>query len=197
MQEHELREQRPFFPSSCLSAFVLKKSAPNLLGNIPMTLVEMPKANENLTEATLDRWLVREGDVVTVNQSLCDIITDKAKFEMPSPAAGTILKLCGPERAVLPVGYVMCVIGAPGELIPASLDVKNDALLAAHKGMVTAVSSAPAIAIDTVSTAVRATPAARRVAKELNVDLAAVAKTLNLSGPVNEKDVRAFYEPEQ
>ena len=161
-----------------------------------MTLVEMPKANENLTEATLDRWLVREGDVVTINQSLCDIITDKAKFEMPSPAAGTILKHCAPERSVLPVGYVMCVIGEATELIPASLDVKNDALIAAHKGMVTAVSSAPAIAIDTAaSPAVRATPAARRVAKELNVDLAAVAKALNLTGPVNEKDVRAFYEP--
>jgi len=163
-----------------------------------MTLVEMPKANENLTEATLDRWLVEEGAVVTEHQSLCDIITDKAKFEMPSPATGTVLKRCAPERSVLPVGYVMCVIGQPGEALPGDLDAKNDALVAAHKGMVTAVGAGPTAAIDAsaagAATAVRATPSARRVAKELGVDLAAVALALNLSGPVNEKDVRAFAD---
>ncbi len=160
-----------------------------------MTLVEMPKANENLTEATLDRWLVQAGTLVTEAQSLCDIITDKAKFEMPSPAAGTVLKLCAPERSVLPVGYVMCVIGLPGEVVPKDIDARNDALIAAHKGMVTNVGSAPTAVIDPgAANAVRATPAARRVAKELGVDLAAVAHALKLSGPVNEKDVRAFAE---
>src|SRR4051812_47597401 len=98
-----------------------------------MTLVEMPKANENLTEATLDRWLVKVGDVVTKDQSLCDIITDKAKFEMPSPAAGTVLKILGPERALLPVGYVMCVLGAPNETVSEEVAAKNDALLASHR----------------------------------------------------------------
>lgn len=163
-----------------------------------MTLVEMPKANENLTEATLDRWLVREGDTVALHQSLCDIITDKAKFEMPAPASGVLLKCCAPERSVLPVGYVMCLIGQAGETIAADLDAKNEALLTAHKGMVTAVGAANSGTVGVMdtggATAVRATPAARRVAKELNVDLAAVAKALNLTGPVNEKDVRAFAD---
>src|SRR4051812_5523838 len=98
-----------------------------------MTPVEMPKANENLTEATLDRWLVKEGDTVTQDQSLCDIITDKAKFEMPSPVPGCILKILAPERALLPVGYVMCVIGAIGENVPETFASQNEALLAAHR----------------------------------------------------------------
>jgi pyruvate dehydrogenase E2 component (dihydrolipoamide acetyltransferase) len=163
-----------------------------------MTPVEMPKANENLTEATLDRWLVAEGTSVAEMQPLCEIITDKAKFELPSPASGVLLKRCAPERSVLPVGFVLCVLGAAGEAISLEIEKKNEALLAAHKGMVTNASTVPTAAIDPASvgnaSAVRATPAARRVAKELGVDLAAVAKALNLSGPVNEKDVRAFFE---
>ena len=163
-----------------------------------MTIVEMPKANENLTEATLDRWLVQVGTPVTEAQSLCDIITDKAKFEMPSPAAGTVLKLCAPEHSVLPVGYVLCVIGLTGEAVPNDIDRRNEALITAHKGMVTNAGTGLAAAIDpgtaSGTNAVRATPAARRVAKELGVDLAAVAQALKLSGPVNEKDVRAFAE---
>jgi pyruvate/2-oxoglutarate dehydrogenase complex dihydrolipoamide acyltransferase (E2) component len=162
-----------------------------------MTIVEMPRANENLTEATLDRWLVSEGASVKEAQPLCEIITDKAKFELPSPAAGVLLKRLAPERSVLPVGFVLCVLGAAGELLPPDLDKKNDALLAAHKGMVTQPGAAPA-AIDpgamSGASGVRATPAARRVAKELGVDLAAVARALNLTGPVNEKDVRAHAE---
>jgi pyruvate dehydrogenase E2 component (dihydrolipoamide acetyltransferase) len=163
-----------------------------------MTLVEMPKANENLTEATLDRWLVKEGDVVAKDQSLCDIITDKAKFEMPSPIAGTVLKILGPERAMLPVGYVMCVIGASGEALPADLAAKNDALLTAHRATATSFTptgtAASAGAAVSGGSGVRATPAARRVAKEAGVDLADVVATLKLTGPVNEKDIKAYLD---
>ena len=166
-----------------------------------MTNVEMPKANENLTEATLDRWLVKEGQSVTKDQSLCDIITDKAKFEMPSPAAGTVLKLLAPERALLPVGYVMCVLGTPSESVPSEVAAANEKLLAAHRASATALASSATStgSAQTAGTAVggagvRATPAARRIAKEKGVDLAEVVKTLSLTGPVNEKDIARFLE---
>src|SRR5437762_7184819 len=135
-----------------------------------MTPVEMPKANENLTEATLDRWLVKEGDSVSKDQALCEIITDKAKFEMPSPCAGRILKRLAPERSLLPVGYFMCVIGEAGELVPDELTVKNEVLLSAHRSAATSFAPAGTSATPgaTVSggSGVRATPAARRMAKE-------------------------------
>ena len=161
-----------------------------------MINVEMPKANENLTEATLDRWLVKEGDRVAKDQSLCDLITDKAKFEMPSPDAGQVLKLLAPERALLPVGYVLCVLGAAGEAIPADLGERNAALLASHRAAATAIGSSAAAPVlgNVGASGVRATPAARRLAKELGVDLAELAKALKIDGPVNEKDVRAFAD---
>jgi pyruvate dehydrogenase E2 component (dihydrolipoamide acetyltransferase) len=162
-----------------------------------MTSVEMPKANENMIEATLDRWLVKEGDPVKKDQALCDIITDKAKFEMPSPAAGVVLKILGPERALLPVGYVMCVIGSAGEQVSADIAAKNEALLAAHRGAATSISpTATGVSAD-IGSAVRATPAARRIAKENGVDLAAVVKAYSLTAPVGEKDIRRFIDEQK
>ncbi|MBI3831508.1 MAG: E3 binding domain-containing protein [Planctomycetes bacterium] len=163
-----------------------------------MTPVEMPKANENMTEATLESWLVKEGQSVQEKQSLCTIITDKATFEMPAPCAGTVRKIYGAERSMLPVGYIMCSIGAPVEEISAEYETRNKQILEAHRGATTAASpmqaGAAAVASAAGASVVRATPAARRLAKEAGVDLAEIAKALNLSGPVGEKDVKAFLE---
>lgn len=161
-----------------------------------MTSVEMPKANENMAEATLERWLVREGQAVTKDQELCVIINEKATFPLPAPEAGTVLRLLAHERSVLPVGYVLCALGEPGEPVPAELEARNQRTLAAHRGATLAV--APSQAATTIASAgasaVRATPAARRVAKAAGVDLAAVVQTLSLTGPVNEKDVQEFLK---
>jgi pyruvate/2-oxoglutarate dehydrogenase complex dihydrolipoamide acyltransferase (E2) component len=162
-----------------------------------MTPVELPKANENLTEATLSHWLVNEGQWVVQTQSLCVLITDKATFEMPSPAEGLVRRIYQKEKSLLPVGYVLCAIGAQDEQIPDEYEMRNRMVLSAHHATTVAVappsSAATAPVVNPPSAgAVRATPAARRIAKESGVELAEVARALNLQGPVNEKDVRAF-----
>ena len=161
-----------------------------------MLPVEMPKANENLTEATLDRWLVGEGTAVAKDQPLCEIITDKAKFEFPAPEAGTLLKIFAPERALLPVGYVLCALGAAGETVPTEFAERNEALLKTHRGMVTSIggATAPANPGALPATGIRATPAARRLAKEQKVDLAAVAAAVKTNAPISEKDVQTFLD---
>lgn len=162
-----------------------------------MTPVEMPKANENLTEATLETWMVKVGQSVEEKQSICTIITDKATFEMPAPCAGTIRKIYGAERSLLPVGYIMCAIGGPDEAVPEDYETRNKQVVEAHRGATTAATpmqnGAAAVAAASPS-AVRATPAARRIAKEAGVDLAEIVKALNLTGPVGEKDVKAYLE---
>ena len=164
-----------------------------------MTPVELPKANENLTEATLSHWLVNEGQWVTATQSLCVIITDKATFEMPSPAEGQVRRIYQKEKSLLPVGYILCAIGAQDEPIPDEYETRNHTVLSAHRAATVAVTppsataAAPVVAPPAAG-AVRATPAARRVAREAGVDLAEVARVLKLDGPVNEKDIRAFLD---
>ena len=167
-----------------------------------MTNVEMPKANENLVEATLDHWLVQEGDTVAQDQGLCVIITDKATFDMPAPAAGTVLKILSRERAVLPVGYVMCVLGSPGEVVPPGLAARNEALASGHRSTVAmpVVASVPPPEGRPATTAmasiggIRATPAARRLARESGVDLTVIADALKVGRPITDKDVRSYLE---
>lgn len=160
-----------------------------------MTLVEMPKANENLTEATLSRWLVKVGDKVSAQAPLCEIITDKAKFELPAPESGIVLDRFVEDHSVVPVGYVLCVIGNDLEKIPKEISEKNAALIFNYRGaatqLVTGVSESAA-AQNPGLEGIRATPAARRVARELGLDLAMIAKNFNPTGPITEQDVRNF-----
>ena len=163
-----------------------------------MVPVELPKANENLTEATLDRWLVQEGQTIQEKQGLCVLITDKATFELPAPAGGVVRRIYQRERAMLPVGYILCALGAPGEAVPEAFDEQNRQTLAAHRAAAVAINPAPGAAPPAAplggSGSVRATPAARRLAKEAGVQLAVIAQTLGLKGPIGEKDVRTFLE---
>ena len=61
------------------------------------------------------RWLVAEGQEIAEDAPLVEIQTDKATVEIPSPYAGTVLRIFVAEGEVAPVGTVLVVIGEPGE----------------------------------------------------------------------------------
>ena len=70
--------------------------------------VAVPQLGESVTEGTITRWLVKEGDVVVKDQSIAEIATDKADSELPAPAAGRVAKLLAKEGDVVPVRTVIC-----------------------------------------------------------------------------------------
>ena len=72
--------------------------------------VTMPQLGESVSEGTITKWLVREGDVVTKDQPLVEIATDKADSELPSPAAGRVARIAAKEGEVLPVKALLCQI---------------------------------------------------------------------------------------
>lgn len=72
-----------------------------------MTEVKVPSVAESITEVTLSRFLVSEGDYVELDQPLCELETDKASQEIPSPVAG-IVKFVASEGDDLKVGAVIC-----------------------------------------------------------------------------------------
>ncbi len=78
-----------------------------------------PDVGEGITEGEIVRWLVKEGDEVKADQSLAEIETDKAVVEMPSPYAGTVLKLHFKEKDIVKVGQVLVTIGEKGESLAA------------------------------------------------------------------------------
>src|SRR5258708_6297379 len=85
--------------------------------------VTMPQMGESVVEGTITKWLVKEGDVVTEDQSLVEISTDKVDTEIPSPGAGRIAKIVAQEGQTLPVGATLAVIEPAGAETPAKLKV--------------------------------------------------------------------------
>jgi pyruvate dehydrogenase E2 component (dihydrolipoamide acetyltransferase) len=145
----------------------------------------LPDLGEGLTEGEIARWLVAEGDVIAEDQPLVEIQTDKTTVEIPSPYAGTVLRIVVAEGAVAPVGAVLVVIGAEGEQLLRSVDALPPDVERSGEpaGPVVSVVAPGATA------AVRATPAVRKLAESLGVDLLRVTAT-GPGGRVTEDDVR-------
>jgi pyruvate dehydrogenase E2 component (dihydrolipoamide acetyltransferase) len=139
-----------------------------------------PDVGEGITEGEIVRWLVQEGDEVKADQSFVEIETDKAIVEMPSPYAGTVLKLFVKEKDIVKVGQPLISIGAKGE----------SPVEEAGAAPATAGTDAAPIRTRTEAAGLAATPKVRKLAADLGVDLAGVLGT-GPQGRITEDDVRA------
>src|SRR5262245_3329589 len=79
---------------------------------------KLPDLGEGLTEGEGARWLVTEGQEIAEDDPLVEIQTDKATVEIPSPYAGTVLKILVAEGEVAPVGTILVFVGGPDETVP-------------------------------------------------------------------------------
>ncbi len=156
--------------------------------------IQIDRLEANIEEITVGAWRKAVGERVELGEPVVEIITDKITFEYESEAAGVLRTVVAPEKSVVPVHYVIGVIAEPDEPLP-DFEARNAALLGrlgqgvnVHDaaGFARAGGGAPVAAGEKV----RATPAARRRARELEVDLAAVAALVD--GPVQASDVERF-----
>ena len=146
---------------------------------------KLPDIGEGVHEGEILKWLVNEGDVVKEDQPLVEIMTDKVNAAIPSPRAGKILKRFGKEGEVIRVGSVLLVIGEAGESAPAASAPATHAPAAPERGA--SMGTAPAAASTGKA---QATPAVRKLAREVGVNIDAVAGT-GPGGRVTEADVKA------
>jgi pyruvate dehydrogenase E2 component (dihydrolipoamide acetyltransferase) len=79
------------------------------------TVVELPRLSDTMEEGVIARWRIKVGDKVKRGQVIAEIETDKATMEFESFDAGTVLKLIAGEGETLPIGAPIAVLGAPGE----------------------------------------------------------------------------------
>lgn len=75
----------------------------------------MPKLGESITEATILKWFVKEGDTIEEDDILLEIATDKVDSEIPSPVEGVMEKILFEQDSVVPVGSVIAIINMAGE----------------------------------------------------------------------------------
>jgi 2-oxoisovalerate dehydrogenase E2 component (dihydrolipoyl transacylase) len=78
------------------------------------TTIKMPQLGESVTEGTIERWLVKEGDTVEQYDPLFEVVTDKVNAEVPAEVAGTIAKILVPDGETVAVGTPVAEIDADG-----------------------------------------------------------------------------------
>jgi len=146
------------------------------------TKVHMEALSPTMEEGRLEKWNKHEGDPVKSGDTLAEVETDKAVMELVARADGQLLKVMVPEGTTVPVGNVVAWIGTPGEKVDgdgaAAPAPKSAPAPEPQKRAPSAVRSAPEVAPADV-TRVKASPLAKRIAKEVGVDL----KLVQGSGP--------------
>lgn len=157
------------------------------------TKIKMPKISANVEEEAITGWLKHEGEEVSKGEPLLEVTTDKAVVEVESPASGIVRKILAGEKSMLPVGYVVAIIGKPNEALPDVMSYNKGLLdkLRRSAGKKGGNNARPAAAKKSDGGAVPATPKARKLARSLGVDLAQVQARTG-TRVVNEAAVREF-----
>lgn len=148
-------------------------------------LVVMPKLGLTMTEGLVSRWLKAEGDGVKEGEPLFEVETDKLTNTIEATASGTLLKILAKEGDTLPCLAGVAVIGEPNE------DISELVPGAAPKAEAPAPAAAPAAPAKAPGGRVVASPAAKKLAKELGLDIALVPGT-GPGGRITEEDVKKF-----
>ncbi|HEV7422415.1 MAG TPA: dihydrolipoamide acetyltransferase family protein [Mycobacterium sp.] len=137
----------------------------------------VPDLGEGLEDATITAWLVSVGDQVELNQTLCTVETNKAEVEIPSPYAGRVVELGGADGDTLPVGSTLVRIATT------STTTTRKPVLVGY---------GTDDDMDTTRRTVgrpRAKPPVRKLAADLNVDMAAIAPGSGPDGVITRDDV--------
>ena len=155
--------------------------------------VIMPAMGATQETGRLVRWLKQEGDSVTKGEMLMEVETDKSVVEVEAPASGILARVTAAPDDDIPVGQTIALIVEPGdapsrrEETPAS-PRKPKASAPARKARKAPARAAAAPAAGPKTNRTLASPAARRLAKEKGLDLAAVTGT-GPEGAVVARDV--------
>jgi 2-oxoisovalerate dehydrogenase E2 component (dihydrolipoyl transacylase) len=106
------------------------------------TTIKMPQLGESVTEGTIERWLVKEGDTVEQYDPLFEVVTDKVNAEVPAEIGGTITKIMVPDGETVAVGTPVAEIDAEGGAAAAEAPAAEPA--AAAEAPAAATGEAPA-----------------------------------------------------
>jgi len=155
-----------------------------------MTSIKVPPLGESITEATVSRWLKKEGDAVAPGDTLVELETDKITVEVPAMSAGVLVKQAHAEGDVVKVDDLLAEIdesktaGDSATRRSGESAKPAEAAPAAAKAEPTPSKPAPAAQ----QTEVRASPAAQRVAAETGADLSKVQGS-GRGGVISKPDV--------
>lgn len=161
-------------------------------------IIRMPRMSDTMEEGNIVSWLKKEGDPVSIGETIAEVETDKATMELDSFSEGVLLHIAVKEGPV-PINGVIAVIGKPGEDWKAALDsaggngAPKSAEPAAPTGPTPVIeaSAKPSSEAPETGDRVKASPLARSIAQEAGIDLSQV-KGSGDHGRIVKRDVESF-----
>jgi len=153
-------------------------------------VIQMPKLGHTMTEGTVLKWHKREGETISLGESILQVETDKAEVEVESPTAGVLARRIADEGEVVQVGEPLGEIAQEGEHLMASAPRAAKAAPPTQPPAAAAAPMAPRPGAPALGRRVLASPRAKRLAAERGVDLASVGGS-GPDGMITEDDVRA------
>jgi len=148
---------------------------------------KLPDIGEGVAEGEILKWFVKEGENVKEDQPLVEVMTDKVNVQIPAPRSGVVSRILAKEGESVKVGQTILVISEDGEKKPALTPPPTPT--PPRETTSTQPLAPPTYLSESPGARVLATPATRRLARELNVDIS----TLKGGGPqgrVTDDDVR-------
>jgi pyruvate dehydrogenase E2 component (dihydrolipoamide acetyltransferase) len=148
---------------------------------------KLPDIGEGIVEGEIVRWLVKEGDRVEADQPLVEILTDKATVEIPSPIKGRLAKTVGKDGDIIEVGKTLLVIDEMEGTISPRLQEPSDGAEPSTG------SSARTPEAPDKTREVLTTPAVRKQAREMGIDIQTVQGT-GPKGRITAEDLERYIE---
>jgi 2-oxoglutarate dehydrogenase complex dihydrolipoamide succinyltransferase (E2) component len=149
--------------------------------------LKLPDIGEGIAEGEILKWLVKEGEAVKEEQPLVEVMTDKVNVQIPSPRTGKVYKILAKEGETVRVGQVIVVIDSGGEdqqVAPKLADAASKPLATVSQQL-----QRPSPPGAPSAEGVLATPATRKLARELGVDVTKLRGS-GAMGRITEDDVR-------
>jgi pyruvate dehydrogenase E2 component (dihydrolipoamide acetyltransferase) len=156
--------------------------------SVVMPALEMAQENGKLLA-----WRKKEGERVTKGEPLLEIETDKAVVEVEAPGDGILAGITAEVGAVIPVGQTIAWLVAPGEEPPAMAVTAAPAARASSSPERASVAAALQATEQRVGAAPQISPKARRLAKELGVDISKIRGT-GPDGTITSEDVQSVAD---
>ena len=174
------------------------------LSKIPAAVIRMPLLSDTMTEGVIQKWNFKVGDKVKSDDSLADVETDKATMEIVGYEAGTLLYIGVKEGEAAKVNDIIAIVGKEGTDITPLLQGGGAAVsssgtgsssptaeASADKQEETATATATATPSSADDSRVKASPLARKIAKEKGINLNDVKGTAD-GGRIVKKDIEGF-----
>jgi 2-oxoglutarate dehydrogenase complex dihydrolipoamide succinyltransferase (E2) component len=148
---------------------------------------KLPDLGEGVAEGEIVKWLVKEGDPINEDQPMVEVMTDKATVQIPSPAKGKVGKILTKEGQTAKVGDVLVTLD---EVNGSSTNREVPQKSIQQATPVIATSSIPVgAAARPAGIGIVATPATRKLARDLNLNIESVVGS-GPAGRITEEDVR-------